>query len=229
MSNDKVTFVIPVRGGSRRIPRKNMLVIDGETLIARKIRQCLPLGTVVVGSDDDEMLLEAEKHGAIAVRREKCNEGYNSAQDMWKEFMELIEPLNPETVVWAHVTSPLTGTETYKKALEEYRLALRDGYDSLISVAEVKEHFWCTDMRTPMYNVTWCKNVRHLCASELSPLYKQTGAIFIQPYKQAKQCPYFFGDRPKLFVTNDMESFDLNTPEDWVCLQALYKYYGNPQ
>lgn len=227
--NDRLIFVIPVRGGSRRIPRKNMLMLGGETLIARKVRQVSTLGTVVVGSDDDDMLAEAEKAGAIAVRRAKTNEGRDSANAMWKEFMELIEPLEPTTVVWTHVTSPLTGTETYKKALEEYRLALRDGYDSLISVTAVREHFWCTDMRTPMYNVTWCKNVRHLCANELPPLYKQTGAIFIQPYKQAKQCPYFFGDRPKLFVTDYMKSFDLNTPEDWVCLQALYEFYGHPQ
>ena len=229
MSNEQIVFCIPVRAGSRRIPNKNMLVLDGETLIARKIRQLLPLGTVVVGSDSDEMLREAERAGAVTVRRKCTDEGHDSSNDMWKEFMELIEPMNPDTVVWTHVTSPMTRTETYKKALEEYRLALRDGYDSLISVAEVKEHFWCTDMRTPMYNVTWCKNMRHLCANELSPLYKQTGAIFIQSYKQAKQCPYFFGDRPKLFVTNFMESFDLNTPEDLVCLQALYKYYGNPK
>ena len=73
MTDEKTYFLIPVRGGSRRIPRKNMLELDGETLLARKIRQCSYLGTVIVGSDDDEMLKEAERCGAMTVRRGQCS------------------------------------------------------------------------------------------------------------------------------------------------------------
>lgn len=217
--NSDVSFLIPVRGGSTRIPRKNMLVLNGETLIARKIKQVSPLGKVYVGSDDDEMLEEARRHGAIAVRREMTNEGHDSANDMIKEFVGLVEPCT--TVVWSHVTNPLLSTETYKRAIDEFYKALQDGYDSLVSVHEVHGHYWNADMRTPLYNVTWCRNVRHLCANELPPLYEQTGGIFIQPYEQMKKNSYFFGERPYLFVTNDLESIDINTPEDWVCCQAL--------
>lgn len=223
--NNRLIFVIPVRSGSRRIPRKNMLMLGEETLLARKIRQVCGLGTVVVGSDDDDMLAEAEKAGAIAVRRAKTNEGRDSANAMWKEFMELIEPLEPTTVVWTHVTNPFIRTETYQKALETYDNARWEGYDSLISVTAVREHFWCTDMRTPMYNVTWCKNVRHLCADELPPLYMQNGGFFINDYSRVKEHPYFFGERPLLFEIPKEESIDINTPEDWVCCQALYEYY----
>ena len=227
--NNRLIFVIPVRGGSRRIPRKNMLMLGGESLIARKVRQVCGLGMVVVGSDDDEMLAEAEKSGAIAVRRTKTNEGQDSANSMWKEFMELIEPLNPKTVVWTHVTSPFIKTETYEKAIKTFDIARQEGYDSLISVTAVREHFWCNDMRTPMYNVTWCKNVRHLCADELPPIYMQNGGLFINDYQQVRQHPYFFGERPKLFEIPKEESIDINTPEDWICCKALYEHYNNPQ
>lgn len=229
MSSRDVIFCIPVRGGSKRIPRKNLLKIDGETLIARKIRQLLPIGKVVVGSDDEEMLEEAGKHGAIAVRRKMTNEGCDSANAMWAEFMELIEPMNPETVVWTHVTSPFIKTDTYREAIETYEVAIHEGYDSLISVTAVREHLWCNDMTTPMYNVDWCRNVRHLCANELPPIYLQNGGFFVNDYRIVRQHPYFFGERPKLFEIPKVESIDINTPEDWVICKALYEYYNRPQ
>lgn len=216
-----VSFLIPVRGGSKRIPRKNMLVLDGETLIARKIRQLSPLGRVYVGSDDEEMLEEARRHGAIAVRRKKTNEGADSANDMIREFTGLIEPCG--TVAWCHCTNPFLSTTTYNNAYAKFLEARKDGYDSLVSVHEIHGHYWNSDMRTPLYNVTWCRNVRHLCANELPPLYEQDGGIFIQPYEQIRRNSYFFGERPFLFKIPEEEFMDINTPEDWVCCQALVK------
>lgn len=215
----KTTFVIPVRGGSRRIPRKNMLVLDGETLLARKIRQVLPLGKVVVGSDDDEMLEEASKHGAIAVRRNKTNEGQDSANDMIKEFMELIEPC--DIVVWAHCTNPFISTSTYEKALGAFNKGLAEGYDSLVSVHEIRNHYWMQGK--PLYDLDACRK-RHICAAYLMPLYEQDGGIFVQSYGQMKKNSYFFGQKPKLFVIPDEEFCDINTPEDWVACQAIYAY-----
>lgn len=230
MSND-VIFCIPVRGGSRRIPRKNMLVLDGESLIARKIRQVSPLGTVVVGSDDDEMLEEAVSHGAISVRRARTDEGRDSANDMIGEFMKILSALegeglfHPKTIVWSHVTSPFVSTETYRKALEEFEKGLDEGYDSLVGVKEVREHLWCSDMRTPMYPLEQCR-VRHICAGDLEPIYQQNGALFIQRFQQMKSDKYFFGNHPRLFVMSDYESVDINTMDDWACAKALYELHG---
>ena len=217
--NNEIAFLIPVRGGSTRIPRKNMLELDGETLIARKIRQVSPLGKVYVGSDDDEMLEEARKRHAIAVRRKKTCEGMDSANDMIREFTGLIEPC--QTVVWCHCTNPFLSTETYAKALDEFGKALKDGYDSLVSVHEIHGHYWQADMRTPCYNVTWCRNVRHLCANELPPMYEQDGGIFIQPYEQIMRNAYFFGEHPYLFKIPEEEFMDINTPTDWIVCKAL--------
>ena len=224
---DDVTFLIPVRGGSTRIPRKNLLVLDGETLIARKVRQLLPLGKVVVGSDDEEMLEEAGRSGAETARRTKTNEGEDSANQMIAEFLDLIEPC--DTVAWCHCTNPLISTETYRKAIETYRDRRQYDYDSLVSVHEMHEHFWYADRRTPAYNVTWCRNVRHLLAGETPPMYIQDGSIFIQPYARMKENHYFFGERPWLFKVPDEEFCDLNTPEDWEMCRALHEFRGRPK
>ena len=214
----EITFCIPVRGGSKRIPRKNMLVLEGETLLARKIRQVLPLGKVVVGSDDEEMLEEASKHGAIAIRRNKTNEGQDSANDMIKEFMELIKPC--ETVVWCHVTNPFLETNTYANAINAFYDGLREGFDSLVSVHEIHGHYW--QGNKPLYPLEKCR-IKHICANDLSPLYEQDGGIFINKYEDMKRNCYFFGNKPKLFTIPSNEFCDINTPRDWLVCETISK------
>lgn len=194
-------------------------------MIARKIRQVSPLGKVYVGSDDDEMLEEAGKHGAEAVRRKRTNEGHDSANDMIREFLKLIEPC--ETVVWCHCTNPFLSTRTYENALSEFRKAKSEGCDSLVSVHEIHGHYWSYDMKTPLYNAAWCRRIRHICANDLPPMYEQDGGIFIQPYEQMRQNSYFFGENPKLFVIPEDEFMDINTPDDWICCKELFERKEN--
>lgn len=206
--SDNITFCIPVRGGSRRIPRKNLLMVGNETLLARKIRQVLPLGKVVVGSDDEEMLEEARKQGAEVIKRTKTNESFDSANDMICEFMNLIEPC--DTIVWAHCTNPLLSTKTYADAL--YAFYAQKDYDSLVSVHEIHGHYWQSEEK-PLYDLKSCR-IRHICAVDLKPLYEQDGGIFIQPYTQMKENRYFFGSKPYLFTIPEEEFLDINNQRD---------------
>lgn len=221
---NNIVFCIPVRGGSRRIPRKNMLELDGESLIARKIRQVSSLGSVVVGSDDEEMLAEARRHGAVVVRRQCTDEGRDTANCMWKEFMLLLAPMllgceHRTTIVWCHVCNVLISTRTYHAALVEYEQALKAGYDSLVSVHETHEHYWDANCN-PLYDVQRCR-VHHQCAGELPPVYAQDGGIFIQPYKQALENAYFFGNKPYLFKIPQREFLDINEERDYLLAKAL--------
>lgn len=219
MKND-ITICIPVRGGSRRIPRKNLLTLGGESLLARKIRQTLPLGRVVVGSDDAEMLQEAERCGAETIRRKCTNEGRDSANDMIAEFMRLIPPC--ETILWAHCTNPFISTATYADALACYYLAREEGYDSLFSVRELRGHFW-DSKGEPLYDLDRCRE-RHICANDLDPIYEQDGGIFIQSYAQMRKNHYFFGSRPLMYTIEEAEYCDINTPLDWEICQWRFEH-----
>lgn len=223
MSNN-IVFCIPVRGGSKRLPRKNMLELDGESLIARKIRQVSSLGSVVVGSDDEEMLAEAKRHGAVTVRRKCTDEGRDMANDMVAEMMVLISQFlmgceHRTTIIWCHVTNPLVSMSTYHSALVEYERALKAGYDSLVSVHEIKGHYWTQDGQ-PLYDVDRCR-VHHMCAGEMTPIYEQDGAIFIQPYRQMMENQYFFGQNPYLFKTPEREFLDINEKKDYLLAKAI--------
>jgi N-acylneuraminate cytidylyltransferase len=61
--------IILARGGSKRVPRKNMRTVGGQTLVERAIRSGAGLDRVYVSTDDDEIAQEAEWHGATVHRR----------------------------------------------------------------------------------------------------------------------------------------------------------------
>ena len=67
-----VVAVIPARGGSKRLPRKNLQQLFGKPLLVWSIEACLRsqnIETVYVSSDDDEILAVAKQHGAEVIER----------------------------------------------------------------------------------------------------------------------------------------------------------------
>jgi CMP-N-acetylneuraminic acid synthetase len=215
----KVTAVIVARGGSQRVLRKNVLEIAGQTLVGRKItqlRQCPAIHNIIVGSEDDEILAEAARYGVEAVRRPEfyCDETRATANDMIRNMCELFLT---DVVVWAHCTNPLVTGKTYADAIAIYFDKTKQGFDSLLSVAELKEHLWDSNQQ-PMNFDPYAAS--HVLASQLPSLYKQDGAIFIQPYEQMATNHYFFGKNPYLFTMPESEVLDINTLHDFRLAKA---------
>lgn len=214
----EISAIIVARKGSERIKNKSMLKLDGETLIARKIRQlqqCKLINRVILGSDSEEMLEEARNAGAEAIKRPEyyCNEITASANQMIKNMCSLIQT---DIVVWAHCTNPLLSSQTYDKAIETYLNNLPD-YDSLLSVTKLQEHLW-QDSKPLNYN-PWGE--RHIPARELKPLYMQDGGIFIQSHQNMSKNSYFFGEKPYLFEIPSDEFLDINNYRDYIIAQSI--------
>ncbi len=214
----EVTAIIVARKGSKRIQAKSMLQLDGETLIARKVRQlkaCKNIHRVVLGSDSDEMLEEGRSAGAEIIRRPDyyCDESVASANEMIGNMCSLIKT---DVVVWSHCTNPLLSSATYDNAVQAYIDNLPE-YDSLLSVVELREHLW-KDGKPFNYNPY---ALRHTPARELPPMYMQDGGIFIQSHKNMLENSYFFGKKPYLFVVPEEEFLDINNYKDYLLAKAI--------
>ena len=200
-----------------------MRPFKGTTLLGykiKKLQECEELGEIIVGSDCDEILAHAEQLGAKPVKRpdEVCDESICSANKM---IGDLCGRIKTDVVVWTHCTNPNISAATYDHAIETF-LNNRN-YDSLISVDLVQEHLWKDwgDMRYPLNYNPWAKE--HTLAKDLSPLYKQNGAFFIQSHENALKNSYFFGENPQLFLTDLSESTDINTEIDFKIAEFLAK------
>jgi CMP-N-acetylneuraminic acid synthetase len=214
MDFKEVVALIPARAGSVRVKNKNLMLLNGGTLIARKIKQLKDAGIfrVYVGSDSNQILEEAEKNGAIAVHRDPnaCDESKSSANEMIRDFSGRVEG---GVAIWAHCTNPFVYGKHYIEALKNFYNLIEKSkqYDSLLSVTKIQSHMW-SDQKKPINYNPWSE--RHTLAKDLKPVYFQDGAIFIQKLIDFQSNNYFFGKKPHLFELDYLSSFDINFPED---------------
>lgn len=221
MDLNHVIAMIPARAGSVRIKNKNLMLLNGSSLIARKIKQLKDagIGQVYVGSDSDVILQEAEKNGAFAIQRDPlaCDESIASANEMIKDFSMRVEG---EIAIWAHCTNPFVYGPHYIQALNifvDQSINLKE-HDSLISVTKIQSHMW-NHKKIPVNYNPWAE--KHTLAKDLNPVYFQDGAIFIQRLKDFQTNNYFFGKKPYLFELDYLPSFDINFPEDIKAAEIL--------
>lgn len=139
-----ILVVIPARGGSKRLPRKNVLPLAGKPLICWTIEAALEAklnARIMVTSDDEETLTIArqyESQGAITYKRP-----YELATDTATTADVLIDAIkaeqaaghDPKKIVLLQPTSPLRNAEDIRGALDFYRESGCD--DTVVTVCEV--------------------------------------------------------------------------------------------
>lgn len=138
-----ITAVIPVRGGSRRLPNKNILPFGESNLLVHKIRQLKKINSIdsiIVSSDSDTMLEMALKEGCGIQKRpdEYCDEKTKSFNEVVEYVSENIDCTH---IIWAPCVCPLVNEQMYTNAINLY-LNLEEGYDSLISGKYFKEYIY---------------------------------------------------------------------------------------
>src|SRR5690606_8464942 len=142
--NTKLPVVIPARGGSKRLPRKNVLPLAGKPLICWTIESALEAdldARIMVSSDDDEILAIArqyESKGVIAYKR-PCRLATDEATtaDVLVDSInaEQAEGYFPEVLILLQPTSPLRNADDIRAALDAFRQGGSER--TVVSVCEV--------------------------------------------------------------------------------------------
>ena len=142
MRNGSFTALIAVRGGSSRVPKKNIRSFAGSSLLKIKVEQALKIKSidkVIVSSDSEEMLNIALSLGAIPIKRpSKYCSNFVPMKEVYKH---LAESIDGDHIVYLHVTSPLLKTSTLETSIEIYK-KLEKKYSSLASVEHLMKYIW---------------------------------------------------------------------------------------
>ena len=147
-STRAVLALIPARGGSKGVPRKNILPIGGRPLIAWTIDAARASGVcsrIIVSTDDEEIAAIARSGGAEVPFLRPADIARDDTPDYpvfahAVEWLEKNEQWKPEIVLWLRPTSPLRTAEDIQNALE---LLTTTGADAVRSVSAVDQHpYW---------------------------------------------------------------------------------------
>lgn len=213
----KITAIIPVRAGSRRLKNKNIAPFAGTNLLIHKIDQLKKvkeIDKIVVSSDSDVMLQMAAQAGADTHKRapEYCDE---KTKTFGEVVRHVAESVTGDDILWATCTSPLVTPALYKKAISEYYPALENGYDSLVSFEAIKRYLW--DENGPM---NYELGLKHVPSQQLPELYIVTDGILLAPREKMIEWSYFHGINPYRFMVDKRAGCDIDDGLDLATARA---------
>ena len=214
-NNNKILVVIPARGGSKGIPRKNIRLLNNKPLISYSINVAKSseyVDDVVVTTDDSEISLISEKFGASVIRRSEELAGDEVPLDpVVYDAMNQKEKLTLDEydiVITLQPTSPLIKTETLNKVIEKFE---DFSVDSVISVVDDRHLTWGFDEDNKRYFPRFAERVdRQL----LPKSFKETGAILAtrRSFVHEMSC---LGDNIDLIEVSREEGMEIDNYDDW--------------
>ena len=144
--NRSVIAIIPARGGSKGIPRKNVLPLLGRPLLVHSIehaRRAPSVGRIFVSTDDGEIAAVAAAAGAEVIPRPAALSGDRASSEQALvhvlDHLRDTEGWEPELVVFLQATSPLRGEADVEAAISTLR---RERADSLFSGSVIHGFAW---------------------------------------------------------------------------------------
>lgn len=210
-----IAVMIAVRSGSKRVPRKNIKTFSNSSLLEIKVKQAMRLNkisTVVVTSDDDEMLDIAKDLGAFPMKRDPYYA--SDSVPMGDVYVHLASSIKNKDILWTPVTSPLIKDETVQACIDSY-IELEQ-YDSVITTTSINEYLWLGN-EAINYDP---KN--HPRSQDLPDVYALNFAANILPRELMIKNKNILGDNFFPYFLDDIESVDVDTEFDFMIAEMLY-------
>ena len=208
--------IIPARGGSKGIPRKNIKELCEKPLITYIIETALrveELDRVIVSTEDKEIAEVAKKCGAEVpfMRPEELARDETPTLPVLQhavKYLEEKENYKPDIVVLLYATSPLLKHERVSEAI---KLLKARGFDSVLSVVEDRGHYWIK--RGEDYERLYPKVLKNRQFTE--PLLKENGAIYLCKRDLLMEENTMVGGKIGFLKIQKEESIDIDEPLDF--------------
>jgi YrbI family 3-deoxy-D-manno-octulosonate 8-phosphate phosphatase len=225
--------IIPARGGSERVPRKNLLRLAGLPLVAHSIRHARSarlVTEVYVSTDDAEIADVARNHGARVVDRPP-----HLATSTATSESALIHTLDcrlaeghadPDFIVFLQCTSPVRKSSDIDAAIETL---WESSCDSLLSVTENTRYVWTTrNGEAVSINYDYQARQRE---QDLHKQYEENGSIYVCRSERLRASKNRLSGRIGFYQMDYWSSFQIDTPEDvrlceWILAQPEYRITG---
>ncbi len=228
---EKLLCVIPARGGSVGIPKKNLRLLYGVPLVEHSIQHALDAGIpnaqIVVSSDDPEVLNIANQKGVVAHHRpsELCTNTASTesalldavkADDSWVEHILLLQP-----------TSPIRFPKTVLGFIEFY---FEEKYDSALTTTQFHDFFWSWDKHDdhsgpagswePSYNVVERPRRQELAFTDDE--FFDNGNMYLTRRSVLEKKKSRLGGHVGVYPISELEGMQIDTPFDLALFQAIF-------
>jgi len=216
-----VYAIIPARGGSKRLPRKNITPLAGKPLIAHSIEQALGcpfVKSVFVSTDDKEIAEVSRLFGAEVVDRpaELALDTSPSEPAVLHAMESILGPGMDAIVLFMQCTSPVRAKDDLGRAIESF---VQKGADSLLSVSPCHVYLWRDSAEGPVSINYDYKNRRR--RQDMEPEYNENGSFYLFKPWVIRQFNNRLGGKIALHVMADC--VDIDSLEDFQRAELMMK------
>ena len=215
-------LIIPARGGSKGIPKKNLKTVNGISLVERALRTALKskVDQVIVSTDDQEISKIANKFGAVLhIRSSENSEDIASTESVVLEVIDKFESNWPRDSVvgFLQATSPFVSSKTINECFD----LAEQGYSSF-SAKNFHGFVWekigkWTPVNHPLEN--------RPRRQELNQKVVETGAIYCFPLQQFKEKKYRFCSEPKPVLVDNTTGIEIDESSELELANLLATQY----
>lgn len=223
----RTIVVIPARGGSVRIPGKNLAPVLGKPLLAHSIEQALAatlIDEVYVSTNDEAIARVARDYGAGVVERpaELASNTATSEAALLHALDVVDQVERPVTeVMMLQCTSPVRGKGDIDAAMAQFR---REQADSLLSVVHSHRFLWRLEQggaRAINYDPA-----RRPRSQDMAPQFMENGSLYITRSELLRKANNRLGGKIALFEMDFWCGFEIDDPEDlqlieWILRQRM--------
>ncbi len=217
----RILALIAARGGSKRLPGKNIRHLGGKPLIAWTIElalRCACFCDVLVSTDDAEIAAVARRHGALVpwLRPEELASDTADSVDVALHAIDWYQEQHGELdgLALLQPTSPFRTEHTVTESLAVF---LSGGRRSVVSVTPALSHpAWCFHLEESGIEPFMGWEAASARSQDLAPAFVTDGSIFLTTPEALRLHRSFISATTQAFIVrNPRETLDIDTEEDW--------------
>tara|TARA_Y100000590_G_scaffold468405_1_gene651062 strand:+ start:1359 stop:2063 length:705 start_codon:yes stop_codon:yes gene_type:complete len=221
----KIDALILARGGSKGIPRKNILEFCGHPLVAWSVIQAKNtsiIDNVYISSDSEEILDIAGGYGAKQIKRPDEISGDSAKSESAVEHALGEIGADQEMIVMLEPTAPLRKPDDLANCIEQFK---QEQWDSGFSGAVLEDFLiWKKDNNGTLNSINYDYK-KQGPRQEREPDYVENGAIYIFKPDIFLKYRNRFGGKIGMYLMNFWQSFEIDEPDDWTFVELLFKEY----
>ncbi len=212
MASAGVLAIIPARGGSKGIPRKNIIGLAGKPLIVHTIDAAKKSGIfdkIVVSTDSKEIEKISKRYGVqVIMRPGRLAKDTSPTEPVMLHALEWLrrtQGYRPGVIALLQPTSPLRNGFDISRAYEKF---IKSGADSLLSVTPNRSFLW-EEKRGALRPINY-NYLRRPIRQEMKRQFRENGAIYLTKYKTFIRFKNRLGGMVSSYVMDEERSIDID-------------------
>lgn len=216
----KIAAIVPMRHESERVRGKNYRHFAGKPLyqhIVSTLLLCEEIHTVMIDTDSDLIMEDAKKalpNTKLYLRPDHLRNEMTSMNDV---LLNSVTQIEADFYLQTHSTNPLLKKSSINGAIDAFTAGLSE-HDSLFSVTRLQTRLWSTNTEPLNHDSSLL-----LRTQDLEPVFEENSCMYMFSKASLEEHNNRIGARPLMYEVDRLEAQDIDTEQDFLLAEALFK------